>query len=187
MAATKKAIRAYSKDVNQTRNKRCLLFISGLYPRWLRPALNTNIRENMRAKGLIVTFSVVILTLLTNSSVGSQCLDYEPSIVELTGTMKSVVFPGRPNYESVKEGDEPETHWVLYLDSAICVNGDPKDNFKQAETKIKSLQLLIGNYNKYRHLLGQKVTVKGMLTHGFTAHHHTPVMLGVRDLWKALN
>jgi len=141
----------------------------------------------MKAKKLIITLCVVILALLSNSSVGSQCLEYEPSIVELTGTMKRVVFPGRPNYESVKGGDEPETHWLLYLDSAICVNGDPKDGFKQAETKIKSVQLLIGNYDKYRHLLGQKVTVKGMLTHAFTAHHHTPVMLGVRDIRKALN
>jgi hypothetical protein len=141
----------------------------------------------MRAKELIVRICVVILILLSNSSVGSQCLDYEPSIVQLTGTMKRVVFPGRPNYESVEEGDEPEPYWVLYLDSAICVNGDQKDDFKQAETNIKSLQLLIGDYDKYRHLLGQKVTVKGMLTHGFTAHHHTPVMLGVRDIKKPLN
>jgi len=141
----------------------------------------------MRAKQLIVTICVVILTLLTHSSAGSQCLDYEPSIVELTGIMKRVVFPGPPNYESVEKGDEPEPYWVLYLDSAICVNGDLKNNFNTAESEIKSLQLLIGNYDKYRHLLGQKVTVMGMLTHSFTGHHHTPVMFGVREIRKALN
>jgi hypothetical protein len=141
----------------------------------------------MKAKELIVAICVVILTLMTESSAGSQCLDYEPSIVELTGTIKRVVFPGRPNYESVKEGDEPEIYWVLYLDVAICVNGDPKSGFNTAESEIKLLQLLIGNYDKYRHLLGQKVTVKGMLTHSFTGHHHTPVMLGVKDIGKALN
>lgn len=141
----------------------------------------------MKVIKLIFTICIVILTLLTNSSVGSQCLDYEPSIVELTGTIKRVVFPGPPNYESVTEGDEPELYWVFYLDSEICVNGDPKNDFNTAETKIKSLQLLIGSYNKYRHLLGQKVTVKGILTHSFTGHHHTPVMLGVKDIRKALN
>jgi len=141
----------------------------------------------MKAKEFIIVICVVILTLITESLVGSQCLDYEPSIVELTGTMKRVVFPGPPNYESVKGGDEPEPYWVLYLDSAICVNNDPKSDFNVAESKIKSLQLLIGSYDKYRHLLGQKVIVKGMLTHSFTGHHHTPVMLGVRDIMKALN
>lgn len=141
----------------------------------------------MKAIKLIFAACIVISALTIESWAGNQCLEYEPSVVELTGTMKRVVFPGPPNYESVKEGDQPEIYWVLYLDSAICVNGDPKGDFKQAETKIKSLQLLIGNYDKYRHLLGQKVTVKGMLTHAFTAHHHTPVMLGVRDIKKVPN
>ncbi|MBI5893337.1 MAG: DUF4431 domain-containing protein [Deltaproteobacteria bacterium] len=141
----------------------------------------------MKAKQLIVVACALSLTLITDLSMGSHCLDYEPSIVELTGKLKRVVFPGPPNYESVKEGDEPEPYWVLYLASAICVNGDPKSDFNTPESKIKSLQLLISNYDKYRHLLGQRVTVKGLLTHSFTGHHNTPVMLGVRDIRKALN
>jgi hypothetical protein len=141
----------------------------------------------MKASKLIVVACALVLTLITAVSMSSQCLDYEPSIVELTGNLKRVVFPGPPNYESVKEGDEPEPYWVLYLDSTICVNGDPKSDFNIPEPIIKSLQLLIGNYDKYRHLLGQRVTVNGMLTHSFTGHHHTPVMLGVRNIKKASN
>lgn len=141
----------------------------------------------MKAKAFLVLACVLVLTFITDLSSGSQCFDYEPSIVELTGTMKRVVFPGPPNYESVKEGDEPEIYWVLSLDAAICVNGDSKSDFNTSESKIKSLQLLIGKYNKYRYLLGQKVKVKGMLTHSFTGHHHTLVMLGVRDIKKAFN
>jgi hypothetical protein len=141
----------------------------------------------MKAQKFIVLACALVLTLITDLSMGSQCLDYEPSIVELTGDLKRVVFPGPPNYESVKEGDEAEPYWVLYLDSAICVNGDPKSDFNTAECKTKSLQLLTSNYDKYRHLLGKRVTVKGMLTHSFTGHHHTPVMLGVRDIRKAPN
>jgi hypothetical protein len=39
------------------------------------------------------------------------CLKYEPEVVELKGKVKRVVFPGRPNYESVKAGDEPEPYY----------------------------------------------------------------------------
>jgi hypothetical protein len=113
------------------------------------------------------------------------CLKYEPTTIELTGTIKPVTFPGPPNYRSVKEGDKPERYWILYLPKPICVDGDPNNNINEAEKNIKSLQLIINDYDKYRSLLGQKVTVKGELTHAITGHHHTNVLINVKEIKKA--
>jgi len=114
-----------------------------------------------------------------------KCLKYKPHAIELTGTVKRVTFPGPPNYESVDEGDRPEQYWVLYLPKAICVDIDPNNDINEAEKNIKSLQLIIHDYDTYSNLLGQKVTVKGELTHAITGHHHTNVLINVKDIKKA--
>ena len=116
----------------------------------------------------------------------SPCLKYEPEIIELRGKSKRVTFPGPPNYESVKEGDEPETYWLLYLPTPICVQGNPKDDLNsEDENNVKELQLMIRDYKKYSHLLGKSVLVKGKLMHSFSGHHNTPVLVQVQSLTEA--
>ncbi len=79
---------------------------------------------------------------LPSQAAEETCLKYEPTTIELTGTIKPVTFPGPPNYQSVREGDKPERYWVLYLLKPICVDGDPNNNINEAEKNIKSLQLI---------------------------------------------
>jgi hypothetical protein len=67
------------------------------------------------------TASILVLVLPAVDA-RSQCLDYEPRTVRLTGVMKTVMYPGLPNYESVRSGDKPEAGWYLFLDQPICVN-----------------------------------------------------------------
>lgn len=55
-------------------------------------------------KALLIGFSLLVLTF----SSYAQCLEYEPSSVSLVGTIVRRTYPGRPNYESIKKGDEPE-------------------------------------------------------------------------------
>ncbi|MBY0530198.1 MAG: hypothetical protein K2P51_08460 [Rhabdochlamydiaceae bacterium] len=38
--------------------------------------------------------------------------------VELKGKMLQHIFPGVPNYQSIEEGDAPETRWVLEIASS---------------------------------------------------------------------
>jgi len=116
-------------------------------------------------------------------SLAAECLKYEPEIVELKGMVKRVVFPGRPNYENVKAGDEPEPYYVLFLSKGVCVQGDPKDDINcEAEKDVKSIQLIINDYKKYRPLLGKSVIVKGELLCAQTGHHHTNVLLQVKSM-----
>ncbi len=132
---------------------------------------------------------IVVALLFSTVSVPAAenpCLKYEPEVVELHGMVKRVVFPGPPNYESIKKGDEPEPYWVLYLPKEICVQGDPKDEFNsETEKNVKSLQLMDVDYKKDRGLLGKSVVVKGTLMHSYTGHHHTPVLVQVKSIEKA--
>ena len=77
--------------------------------------------------------------------------------VTLTGTLKRVVFPGPPNYESVEEGDEPE--WGSNDQFQLIVRGD--------------------FYSKNQRYLNQQVSVTGEMFYAETGHHHTPVLIDV--------
>lgn len=111
------------------------------------------------------------------------CLKYEPEVVEMKGKVKRVIFPGPPNYESVKTGDQPEPYYVLFLPKGVCVQGDPKDEINsETEKDIKSMQLMITDYKKHRPLLGKNVTVRGQLMHSHTGHHHTKVLVQVESM-----
>lgn len=132
-------------------------------------------------KRLPVTF--LILAFAAQVFAAPPCLKYEPEVVELKGKVKRVVFPGPPNYESVKDGDQPEPYYVLFLSKGVCVQGDPKDEINsEAEKDIKSMQLMITDYKKYRPLLEKNVTVQGKLMHSHTGHHHTKVLVQVENM-----
>ena len=60
--------------------------------------------------------------LLANSVVAS-CLEYEPNIIEISGTLVHETHPGRPNYESIKNGDMPVTIWVIKIIKPVCAKG----------------------------------------------------------------
>lgn len=63
-------------------------------------------------------FRDVVLGVLLAASSGAMagqpadCLK-DGDTVSLTGKVWRETFPGRPNYESIENGDEPETVWVL--------------------------------------------------------------------------
>lgn len=60
------------------------------------------------------------------SANGQNCLEYGPT-VSLTGTLRSQVFPGPPNYKSIKRGDRKETAIILALIALTCTTGnDPQ-------------------------------------------------------------
>jgi hypothetical protein len=118
-----------------------------------------------------------------------SCLPYEPKPVTLAGTIVRQTFPGPPNYEDVKTGDTPEMIWVLRLATPICVAPDgPTEDYNDPESNVRELQLIFmdgAGYTKYRSLLGKPVSVSGTLSHAITGHHHTKVMVVVREIAAA--
>jgi hypothetical protein len=112
------------------------------------------------------------------------CLSYEPATVTLKGTIERTTFPGPPNYESIKDGDAPETYWVLHLAEPVCVDAktnspDPYDPDNEPERNVARMQMGLTEqqYADYSHLVGTQVLVTGHLAHAFTGHHHTPIRL----------
>jgi hypothetical protein len=120
----------------------------------------------------------------TPGSVEAQCLEYEPKVVRLSGVIVRETHPGRPNYESIANGDEPETIWVLKLKKTICVLASDDINVEADNEKEIQLVLEADQYRRYRRLLGQRVTVSGKLFHSHTGHHHKTLLLKTAEIRK---
>jgi hypothetical protein len=114
-----------------------------------------------------------------------DCLSYEPATVKLMGKIIRKTFAGPPNYESVKEGDRPETYWILHLSRPICVNADENmPGGEEPERNVPDIQLILSTeqYTRYKSLLGKRVEVSGKLMHSITGHHHTNILLTVTGI-----
>jgi len=121
-----------------------------------------------------------------NASYQRDCLSYEPTIVHLTGRIVRKVFPGRPGYESIKHGDEPEEAWLLHLDRPICMKADEKSELNnEAEAHVSNIHLVLRphQFRELRKVMKKgKVTLGGSLFHSFTGHHHARVLMSVSSI-----
>ena len=130
-----------------------------------------------------IVLSLALLLTASVTAAAQECLSYEPAEVELTGRITRVTFPGPPNYESVRRGDQPEVSWVLVLARPVCVTGNT-DDINVAERRVTDLQLILTpeEYKQFRRFVGRRARVRGTLTHAHTGHHHTPVLLDVSSI-----
>jgi hypothetical protein len=115
--------------------------------------------------------------ILAPRSITTQCLEYEPKVVSLSGVIVQETHPGPPNFESVANGDEPRTIWVLKLNNAICVLASDDVNVKEDNEIEIQLVMNAEQYKRYRSLLGQKVAASGTLFHAITGYHHKRLLL----------
>ncbi|AMX17788.1 hypothetical protein IEC338SC_0612 [Acinetobacter pittii] len=97
----------------------------------------------------------------------------------LSGTLLRITYPGPPNYESVADGDEPETYWVLQPNKKInCAIDAP--NF---DNHTKMQLVMMGNeYRDYASLVGKNVTINGELMYSISGHHHTSLLIIVKRI-----
>jgi hypothetical protein len=114
----------------------------------------------------------------------AECLNYEPDAVSLIGKIIQKTFPGRPNYESVKTGDEPETYWILITAKPFCVKPKAGNGQYSSESKIEQVQLVFmsNEYKEYKGLIGKDVVVYGQLFPMQTGHHHTKILITVKKI-----
>jgi hypothetical protein len=138
-----------------------------------------------------MNFAIVLsaLSILCSVAEANGVYTYAPTPAVLQGTLETKVFPGPPNYESVRNGDARERVWLLRLSKAIELrdDGDPKSN-NEAETNVRELQLIPpeGTYQKALDgAVGKSVQMSGKLTHALFGHHHTRVLLEVQQ-WSLL-
>ena len=137
---------------------------------------------------IFISFFCFLISL--NIYAANKQVSYEPSVVELSGELKRETFPGRPNYESIKSGDEIETHYYLSLDQKINViknTNDKSTSINDESVKnVGVLQLVISKDSDWAKLknagLGASVNIKGTLFKRHTGHHHSRVLLEVQNI-----
>ncbi|MBN2317476.1 MAG: DUF4431 domain-containing protein [Acidobacteria bacterium] len=129
-----------------------------------------------------ILFIIGLLYSVSLNVAVAQCLEYEPNVVNLSGTLIRETYPGPPDFENVSKGDEPETIWVLQLKDAVCVFASDEINVR--EDGVKEVQLILKpeQYRQYRNLLGQQVQVTGTLFRSHTGHHYKPLLLKTSDI-----
>jgi len=113
-----------------------------------------------------------------------SCLHYGPSAVTLEGTLIRRPYPGPPNYEGVREGDQPDTALILSIPKPICVAPDSAsdEGDRQLESGVRELQLAIGTDSLWAQLRAAhsaRLRVTGELFHAISGHHRTRVLLWV--------
>jgi hypothetical protein len=133
---------------------------------------------------MFVALLLFMLAIPELALAGSDCLEYMPAVVQLVGTIKEEVYPGRPNFESLAKGDEPEWCLILHLDKPICLKGRPGDEIERDRKNVKKLHLVFlrGNYQNSKKMLNKRVTVTGKMSGAFTAHHHAEVLIDVDQM-----
>lgn len=145
---------------------------------------NKNKEEPMQfLKILILSILFCFLPILANAK--NQVLYFEPKVVELSGFIKTLTFPGASNYESIKNGDAIETAQYLVLNQPYDVRLLPKTQMgnDQAENNVQILELVIRNDNDWPKIKqGNIVQMKGTLFHAIFGHHHTRVLLSCNQV-----
>ena len=116
------------------------------------------------------------------------CLHYEPAGVSLKGRVVHEIFPGPPNYQSIRKGDRKEEIWVLTLEQPVCVDAsEDKSDFDVARQGIRRVQLVFSDgsqFEKYKDILSGEVVAIGSLYGAHAGHHHTEVLMTVSNLAK---
>ena len=123
------------------------------------------------------TILLIILFFLTITSNVLGCPSCDGDEIEVSGVVIKETFPGPPNYESIENGDKPETCWFIVLEKNMCF--EPDGEFLDKEVVINKIQLVQSN-NKF--IEGKKYLIKGTTFPQHTGHHHSAVLLEVKSI-----
>lgn len=75
------------------------------------------------SRGMPIMRAVVSLAALIAQSALGACFTYGPTVA-ISGKLEQRTFPGLPNYEDVRKGDQPEKGFYLSLSTPVCTSGD---------------------------------------------------------------
>jgi hypothetical protein len=120
-----------------------------------------------------------------------ECLDYEPAIVTIQGSVSLKPAYGPPGFGEDPKRDAREDYLALTLDAPVCMKASSEPHTDDvAEIEIKAMQLVFRNgeaFKQTKQWIGKRISVTGSLSHGFTGHHHTTVLLKAKEIGQAVN
>lgn len=129
---------------------------------------------------------LLMIVFISSASVAkTPHVFFEPVVVKLEGTIRTLKFPGPPNYESIKNGDADETGPYLILNNPIDIQLVPKIQIgnDEPEKNVKLIQLVVRDNNDWRYVKeGNYIQIKGTLFHASTGHHHARVLLWINKI-----
>lgn len=105
-------------------------------------------------------------------------LNVEPEIISITGILHKKVYPGLPNYEDIRSGDNPETVWVILLEETDLILDNDHDSPGAAEVDDRQIQLILPE-GRYDHLINRTVVATGTMFEAHTIHHRTRMLMFV--------
>jgi len=103
------------------------------------------------------------------------CVPADSTAVALAGRLVRRTYAGPPNYSDTARGDSIERGWYLELAAPVCLPGTDT-------TRVVQLIVPPEMYRRHGAWVGQRVVATGALLSAETGHHHTPVLLAVREL-----
>jgi hypothetical protein len=124
-----------------------------------------NVGQKM--KPLLVFLAVCFLTAVVSAQ-------FEEKPIRASGVVTLEVFPGRPNYESIKDGDEREEAWILTTS-------------KKERFQLVIIEDVKKKFATLRHRLGKNVSVAGFVWEGHTGHHHTEFLITLSSIQEEPN
>ncbi|MFT3906609.1 MAG: DUF4431 domain-containing protein [Steroidobacteraceae bacterium] len=113
----------------------------------------------------------------------SGCFTYQPTLVELSGSLSAESFPSAPGNDESPSEERTESVYVLTLDKPICTRNETGGD-TDSESGVTTLQVESKkvSQHKLKSYSGRQVLVKGMLFRAQTAHHHTRVVLTIQSI-----
>jgi hypothetical protein len=137
--------------------------------------------------GILRTLVALGVTSVVPSA--GECLNYEPAMVTIQGSVSLKPAYGPPGFGEDPKHDAREDYLALTLDTPVCMAASPKPHTDDvAETDITTMQLVFHNgeaFQQAKQWTGKQISVTGGLYHGFTGHHHTTVLLEVKEIGPA--
>lgn len=129
---------------------------------------------------------MALSAFLFSTHILAECLK-DGQDVTFAGTISRETFPGPPNYESVDDGDTPETYWILTIKVPQCVIAESTEGDKPYEVAKSTtrFQLEFENtdiYQSSKNLVENTAVVKGQLFAGVSGHHHTEALISVKNI-----
>lgn len=139
-------------------------------------------------KGALLAAALLIAAAPSARAGRENCLKYEPFEVSITGTVYTKIYPGPPNYESIKKGDLAYRHYFFIPDAPFCTVAEPNDELNGNADDVKLVQFDLikvrtGNLRSYmKKFNGKKVRVTGTLSSRIFAYHRTPDLMDVTSI-----
>lgn len=130
---------------------------------------------------LMVLETDSILQTDTIANPGDYTFDAKNATI--SGTLKTEMFYGAPNYGESPETDEKEFPFILVLDKPInVVQTNSKEGRDITRRGVNKIQLAAEDTQQLKGLKGKKIQVSGQFFSAFTGHHHTDVLVHVNKV-----